>query len=93
MRLIRLLNAFSNEYNHFMFFTLCPDTFARHLYLFIQLNTYKDYILDYVVLYAHEALIYFKVPVFFLARFSLSLSRVCASVKMGYNQGWELKLK
>ena len=35
-----------------------------------------------VVVYANEALRYLKAPVFFLARFSLSL--VCVSAKTGY---------
>ena len=33
MRSIRLLNAFSYEYSPFTIFTLCPDTFDRHLYV------------------------------------------------------------
>ena len=38
MRSIRLLNAFSYENSHFMFYTLCPNTFDRHLYKYSQIK-------------------------------------------------------
>ena len=44
MQSIRLLNALSYEYSHFMFFTLCPNTFDRHLYIHSMYITYMYYI-------------------------------------------------
>ena len=44
MRSIRLLNAFFYEYSPLMFYTgtLCPDTFDRHLYVYISVYKFQE---------------------------------------------------